>query len=168
MLYRVRRTQDMHASVFIFDLRKGIKDTFRRFSNLIIHMAYHFDGACFFFFFKQVHETRSHARAAEEEKVLTRKQKAAESNELEAVQSPKKPKPENDNTQINGRSADEIAAEFEEFSKAISEHLSIEQMREILKANGQDSSGPDFDIIYRWLVHLIPILSPSSKSSMSL
>ncbi|KAG7950563.1 hypothetical protein I3843_13G120700 [Carya illinoinensis] len=97
----------------------------------------------------KVHETRSHARAAEEEKVLTRKQKAAESNEQEAVQSPKKPKPENDNTQINGRSADEIAAEFEEFSKAIREHLSIEQMREILKANGQDSSGPDFDIIYR-------------------
>ena len=45
----------------------------------------------------KVHETRSHARASgEEEKVMTRKQKA-ENKEQEAEQSPKKPKSENEN-----------------------------------------------------------------------
>uniref|UniRef100_A0A7N2QX97 Uncharacterized protein n=1 Tax=Quercus lobata TaxID=97700 RepID=A0A7N2QX97_QUELO len=73
----------------------------------------------------KVHETRSHARASgEEEKVMTRKQKA-ESKEHEAEQSPKKPKSENENGQPNGKDAAEIAAEFEEFCKAIKEHLSI-------------------------------------------
>ena len=100
----------------------------------------------------KVHETRSHARpSAEEEKVMTRKQKA-ESKEHEAEQSPKKPKSENDHGQPNGKAAAEIAAEFEEFCKAIKEHLSIQQMREILEANGEDSSGPDSSIISKWLV----------------
>uniref|UniRef100_A0A2N9ITZ2 Poly [ADP-ribose] polymerase n=1 Tax=Fagus sylvatica TaxID=28930 RepID=A0A2N9ITZ2_FAGSY len=95
----------------------------------------------------KVHETRSHARpSAEEEKVMTRKQKA-ESKEHEAEQSPKKPKSENDHGQPNGKAAAEIAAEFEEFCKAIKEHLSIQQMREILEANGEDSSGPDSSIV---------------------
>lgn len=106
----------------------------------------------------KVHETRSHARASgEEEKVMTRKQKA-ENKEQEAEQSPKKPKSENENGQPNGKDAAEIAAEFEEFCKAIKEHLSIQQMREILQANGEDSSGPDSAIVSKWLFfdsHLI-------------
>lgn len=104
----------------------------------------------------KVHETRSHARTSgEEEKAMTRKQKA-ESNEHEAVQSPKKPKStENDNVdQPNGKSAADIAAEFEEFSKAITDHLSIQQMREILEANGQDTSGSDSSILSKWFVSL--------------
>ncbi|KAB1227213.1 Poly [ADP-ribose] polymerase 3 [Morella rubra] len=97
----------------------------------------------------KVHETRSHSRAsAGEGKVQTRKQKA-EKTEHEAGHSPKKPKPENDNGQTNRKAAEEILAEFEEFCKAIRENLSIQQMREILEANGQDSSGPDSDIIAR-------------------
>jgi poly [ADP-ribose] polymerase len=104
----------------------------------------------------KVHETRSHARTSgEEEKGMTRKQKA-ESNEHDAVQSPKKPKStENDNVdQPNGKYAADIAAEFEEFSKAIREHLSIQQMRDILEANGQDTSGPDTSILLKWFVSL--------------
>ncbi|KAM3692862.1 hypothetical protein ACJW31_08G121200 [Castanea mollissima] len=94
----------------------------------------------------KVHETRSHARASgEEEKVITKKQKA-ESKEHEAEQSPKKLRSENEN-QPNGKNAAEIAAEFEEFCKAIKEHLSIQQMREILEANGEDFSGPDSAIV---------------------
>lgn len=96
---------------------------------------------------------RSHGRTSgEEEKVImTRKQKA-ESNEQDAEQSPKKSKTENDDGQPNGKSAADVAAEFEEFCKAIRDHLSIQQMREILEANGQDTSGPDGAIISKWLV----------------
>ncbi|KAK9999574.1 hypothetical protein SO802_019177 [Lithocarpus litseifolius] len=94
-----------------------------------------------------VHETRSHARVSgEEEKVMTRKLKA-ENKEHEAEQSPKKPKSENENGQPKGKDAAEIATEFEEFCKASKEHLSIQQMREILEANGEDSSGPDSVIV---------------------
>nr|POE75731.1 poly [adp-ribose] polymerase 3 [Quercus suber] len=82
----------------------------------------------------------------EEEKVMTRKQKA-ESKENEAEQSPKKPKSENESGQPNGKDAAEIAAEFEEFCKATKEHLFIQQMREILEANGEDSSSPDSAIV---------------------
>ncbi|XP_062171215.1 protein ADP-ribosyltransferase PARP3 [Alnus glutinosa] len=97
----------------------------------------------------KVNERRSHGRTSgEEEKVImTRKQKA-ESNEQDAEQSPKKSKTDqNDDGQPNGKSAADVAAEFEEFCKAIRDHLSIQQMREILEANGQDTSGPDGAII---------------------
>jgi hypothetical protein len=102
----------------------------------------------------KVNERRSHGRTSgEEEKVImTRKQKA-ESNEQDAEQSPKKSKTDQDDDgQPNGKSAADVAAEFEEFCKAIRDHLSIQQMREILEANGQDTSGPDGAIISKWLV----------------
>lgn len=70
----------------------------------------------------------------------------------------KEAKSENENGKPNGKDAAEIAAEFEEFCKAIKEHLSIQQMREILEANGEDSSGPDSAIVSKWLFfdsHLI-------------
>lgn len=82
---------------------------------------------------------------------MTRKQKA-ESKEHEAGQSPKKPRSEIEDRQPNGKNAAEIAAEFEEFCNAIKEHLSIQQMREILEANGKDFSGPDSALVSKWLV----------------
>ncbi|KAL3616068.1 Poly [ADP-ribose] polymerase 3 [Castilleja foliolosa] len=83
----------------------------------------------------KVHETRSHAPGTgKDEKMVTRKQKAAEG---EGGQSPKKAKVDDD------KSAEEIKAEFDKFCKVISEHLSVEQMREILDANGQDSTSGD-------------------------
>ncbi|KAJ0084908.1 hypothetical protein Patl1_30430 [Pistacia atlantica] len=93
----------------------------------------------------KVHETRSHSHAsADEEKVMTRKQKA-ENRTHDAEQSPKKAKQDHDNGKTNGKAgeSDAIDVEFEEFCKAIEANLSIEQMIEILEANDQDSSGPD-------------------------
>ncbi|KAI4334250.1 hypothetical protein L6164_018962 [Bauhinia variegata] len=97
----------------------------------------------------KVHETRSHVHASgDEEKVMTRKQKA-EYKLHEAEHSPKKAKPENDNGQTNGKSTADIAAEFDEFCKAVSEHLSVDQMRQILEANSIDSSGSDLEVSRR-------------------
>ncbi|OIT08015.1 PREDICTED: poly [ADP-ribose] polymerase 3 [Nicotiana attenuata] len=97
----------------------------------------------------KVHERRGHPHASDEEKKVTRKQKA-ESKSQESGQSPKKPKTEGDNEQANGKSnATDIAAEFEKFCKATSEHLSIKQMREILEANGRDSSVSDDAVVPR-------------------
>ncbi|CAI9105611.1 OLC1v1004573C1 [Oldenlandia corymbosa var. corymbosa] len=92
----------------------------------------------------KVHETRSHGnQPAEEERMVTRKQKA-EAKGHEGQQSPKKAKAEHhDIDQHTGKSTSEIAAEFDKFCKATKEHLSKEQMREILEANGQDSSVSD-------------------------
>ncbi|KAL5763768.1 hypothetical protein ACOSQ2_016362 [Xanthoceras sorbifolium] len=98
----------------------------------------------------KVHETRSHAHASgDEEKVMTRKQKA-ENRTQEADKSPKKAKQENDDGHNNGKPSGEMAAvEFEEFCKAIGDQLSIVQMRQILQANGQDSSGSDITLAYK-------------------
>ncbi|KAK7257623.1 hypothetical protein RIF29_31720 [Crotalaria pallida] len=94
-----------------------------------------------------VHETRSHVHASgEEEKVImTRKQKA-ECKAQEVEHSPKKAKVENeDDGHTNGKSADDVAVEYDEFCKAINEHLSVDQLKEILEANGLDSSGSDLE-----------------------
>lgn len=101
----------------------------------------------------QVHETRSHSHApVEEDKVMTRKQKA-ENKAHESEQTPKKAKAESDNNNgnPNGKSSSQ---EFEDFCKAINEHLSVSQLREVLESNGLDSSGPDHVIIRKWSVHL--------------
>ncbi|POO01272.1 Poly [ADP-ribose] polymerase [Trema orientale] len=79
---------------------------------------------------------------------MTRKQKA-ENKAHEGEQSPKKLKSENENGHPNGKSAADIAAEYEEFCKAIKEHLSLDQMRQILEANGLDSSGSDGSVLRR-------------------
>ncbi|KAJ1440675.1 WGR domain [Sesbania bispinosa] len=95
----------------------------------------------------KVHETRSHVHApgGEEEKVMTRKQKA-ESKAHEVEHSPKKAKVETEDGQMNGKSVADVAEEYDEFCKATNEHLTLEQMREILEANGLDSSGSDLEI----------------------
>ncbi|XP_068309700.1 protein ADP-ribosyltransferase PARP3, partial [Pyrus communis] len=95
----------------------------------------------------KVHETRSHSHGnAEEDKVTTRKQKA-ESKAHEAEQSPKKAKSEGDNGNTNGKSSEKLVAEYEKLCAAVKDNLSTEQMREILEANGQDSSGSDSTIL---------------------
>ncbi|KAL9370587.1 hypothetical protein Peur_035727 [Populus x canadensis] len=91
----------------------------------------------------EVHETRSQVHApSDESRIMTRKQKVGQSQAHEGEQSPKKKakngKDQNDST--NGKSEDNIAKEYEEFCKAIEEHLSVEQMREILDMNDKDSS----------------------------
>ncbi|KAJ4847116.1 Poly [ADP-ribose] polymerase 3 [Turnera subulata] len=78
---------------------------------------------------------------------MTRKQKA-ESKAHEGEQSPKKVKNENDQDgRKNGKTDTE--KEYGEFCKAIREHLSVAQMREILQMNGQDSSGTPGTVISR-------------------
>ncbi|KAL9171429.1 hypothetical protein ABFS82_04G208100 [Erythranthe guttata] len=99
----------------------------------------------------KVHETRSQAHGTDERKV-TRKQKAEAKTDAEL--SPKKAKIEDENEEENGqgqngKSIEAIKAEFEKFCKATSEHLSIKQMREILEANGQDSTLSDDAVVPR-------------------
>ncbi|KAK7263390.1 hypothetical protein RJT34_30979 [Clitoria ternatea] len=97
----------------------------------------------------KVHETRSHVHApGEEEKVMTRKQKA-ESKAHEVEHSPKKAKVETEDGHTNGKSAKGVAQEYDEFCKATNEHLPLEQMKEILEANAFDSSGSDLEITRR-------------------
>ncbi|OMO89151.1 hypothetical protein COLO4_19902 [Corchorus olitorius] len=79
---------------------------------------------------------------------MTRKQKADQlKSNNEGRESPKKAKAEVDNDHSNGKSASDVAKEFEEFSKAVGEQLSGEQMREILKANGQESPGSGSSLV---------------------
>lgn len=99
----------------------------------------------------QVHETRSHHAPTEDDRVKTRKQKA-ETKVHEAEQSPKKVKSESDNAHPNGKSSEDIIAEFEEFCTAVRENLQVHQMREVLEANGQDCSGSDESLARRWSV----------------
>ncbi|XP_052885106.1 protein ADP-ribosyltransferase PARP3 isoform X1 [Gossypium arboreum] len=102
----------------------------------------------------KLHEKRSHSHAhgtGDEEKIMTRKQKADQLKSNEGNESPKKPKVEADNDQHNGKATTEVAKEFEEFCKSVREHLSVAQMREILEANGQDSSGSDASVVIKCL-----------------
>ncbi|XWS52871.1 hypothetical protein CRYUN_Cryun11dG0109600 [Craigia yunnanensis] len=102
----------------------------------------------------KVHETRSHTHGhatGDEEKVMTRKQKADYLKTNEGRESPKKAKAEADNDHSNGKSASDVAKEFEDFCKAVGEHLSVPKMREILEANGQDSSGSDTFVVIKCL-----------------
>ncbi|CAJ2654664.1 protein ADP-ribosyltransferase PARP3 [Trifolium pratense] len=96
-------------------------------------------------------EARSHHHVhghGEEEKVMTRKQKA-ESKAQEVEHTPKKAKVENEGGHTNGKSASNVLEEYDEFCKATNDKLSLEQMKEILEANGLDSSGSDLEITRR-------------------
>ena len=113
----------------------------------------------------KVHETRSQAHAsAEEEK--EGKMRKAENKVNEAEQTHKKVKAEKAEKEKekaktekaekeenkdngNGKSAADVAKEFEEFCKATSEHLSIKHMREILEANGQGAVSDDA-VVPKW------------------
>ncbi|XP_057482923.1 protein ADP-ribosyltransferase PARP3 isoform X2 [Actinidia eriantha] len=96
----------------------------------------------------KVHETRSHAHSTgDEEKMVTRKQKADATKSHEDEQSPKKAKSEDEAN--GGKSIGDVAMEFDKFCKATIEYLSIEQMREILEANNLDASGSDDAVVPR-------------------
>ncbi|GMI92254.1 Poly(ADP-Ribose) Polymerase 3 [Hibiscus trionum] len=82
---------------------------------------------------------------------MTRKQKAEQLKSNEGKESPKKPKVEAANDQYEEKATSDVANEFEEFCKAVREHLSIAEMREILEANGQDSSGSDASVAIKCL-----------------
>ncbi|KAF8403271.1 hypothetical protein HHK36_011372 [Tetracentron sinense] len=88
-------------------------------------------------------------KVSEDEKVGTMKNKA-ETKGHEMEQKQKKAKTENsDNGQENRKTTAEVAAEFVEFCKVTRQYLSIEQMREILEANGQNYSGSDDAVVPR-------------------
>lgn len=93
-------------------------------------------------------------RENHDQKAESRKQKA---EKQEHEQSPnKKPKPEDNNNnnnngnKSNNKSLTDIVAEFDNFCKTTSQHLSIKQMREILEANNANSSGSDDAVVPRW------------------
>ncbi|CAL1403960.1 unnamed protein product [Linum trigynum] len=100
----------------------------------------------------KVHDTRSHHHhqpSEQDTKIMTRKQKAAQ----EGHSPTKKPKNETDHHSDDGAnngkssSGGDFGKEFDEFSKAVREHLSIAQMREILESNDQDPSGSEGVVI---------------------
>ncbi|KAJ0848594.1 putative NAD(+) ADP-ribosyltransferase [Helianthus annuus] len=94
----------------------------------------------------KVHERRSHNHpSADEDKIIkTRKQKA----EKQEHENPtKKPKPED--THNANPTVNDVITEFEKFCKATSQHLSVQQMREILEANNVQSSGSDDTVVCR-------------------
>ncbi|KAB5541684.1 hypothetical protein DKX38_014658 [Salix brachista] len=110
----------------------------------------------------KVHETRSQAHApSDESRIMTRKQKVVQSKVHEGEQSQKKKakngKDQNDST--NGKSEDKIAKEYEEFCKVIEEHLSVEQMREILDMDEQDSSSGSDDVLFFGPLDKCPLCS---------
>lgn len=113
---------------------------------------------CFVNVHVKVHETRSHAHpSADEDKVMTRKQKAENKTQEATETSPKKTKQENNDNgnHGNGKRSGDVTAEFEEFYKSIEGQLSVEQMREILELNSQDSSGTDVAVVTRGLVYKV-------------
>jgi poly [ADP-ribose] polymerase len=108
-----------------------------------------------------VHETRSraHAAAQEEGKAASKKLKAEKDQEKgqhvpsknkksvegESPTNSKKHKAEK--PEPNGKAA--VSKEFTEFCKALGEHLSVEDMRKILQANVQDTSGSEDAVVSR-------------------
>lgn len=92
----------------------------------------------------KVHEIQSQAQSASEERKVMRKQQA-ESNSQESASHKKAKTKEDDTVHEDG-----IRAEFEEFCKNITEHLSVKQMREILEENSQYSKGEDDAVVPRW------------------
>jgi len=116
-----------------------------------------------------VHETRSrvHAVAQEEGKVASKKQKSENEDQERGQHVPSKNKKPVDNKGQDGESeaptkskklkADEsepngreaAARDFAEFCKALGEHLSLDDMRNILEANEQDASGSEDAVVLR-------------------
>ncbi|CAN1294381.1 Protein ADP-ribosyltransferase PARP3 [Linum perenne] len=99
----------------------------------------------------KVHDTRTHHhhhhhQSSDQEKktILTRKQKAAQEGVGGGQQSPTK-KTKNEAAAAAGSSTtgDDLSKEFDEYCKAVREHLSIAQMREILELNDHDPSGSE-------------------------
>lgn len=102
----------------------------------------------------KVHERRqvqqNHPHGGDDEKIImTRKQKA---EKQEHDQPSKKPKSEEEEA-VNGndnKTVNDIKTEFDKFCKATSQHLSIQQMRQILEASNVDASTSDDAVVRRW------------------
>ncbi|XP_026428891.1 putative poly [ADP-ribose] polymerase 3 [Papaver somniferum] len=99
--------------------------------------------------------TRAHS-GGDDQHVTTRKQKqhaeTKQTGDQEAEQKSKKPKSDKgDEPDVNGKSTEEedIVKDFEEFCNTVRKSLSVEQMRQILKANEQDDSGTDDAVVPR-------------------
>ncbi|KAL4591713.1 hypothetical protein LXL04_004684 [Taraxacum kok-saghyz] len=91
-------------------------------------------------------ETRSQNHPpGDEEKIMTRKQKA----EKQEHDQPNKKAKSEDNSNGNKKPLADIVSEFDKFCKTTSQHLSISQMRKILEANNADSSGSDDAVVPR-------------------
>ncbi|KAJ6765811.1 hypothetical protein OIU79_021902 [Salix purpurea] len=85
---------------------------------------------------------------------MTRKQKPGQSKAHEGEQSPKKKaKNGKKNDSRNGKSEDNIAIKSMKSSVKLLESTSIEQMREILDMNDQDSSGSNSVVTTKWQVN---------------
>ncbi|CAA6660681.1 unnamed protein product [Spirodela intermedia] len=80
----------------------------------------------------------------EEGKMATRKQKA-EARAHEAEKN-KKAKPADAE---GGKTVECTAREFQDFCKAVSEHLPVEDIRKLLETNDQEASGSDEDVLSR-------------------
>ncbi|KAL5976359.1 Poly [ADP-ribose] polymerase 3 [Asimina triloba] len=97
----------------------------------------------------RVTERRPHAHAsANEDEGKVRAKKKSENKEMDTKTKKQKVTTTNEDTKngdghSNGKSASEVPAEFEDICKITREQLSIDEMRRILEANGQDASGPD-------------------------
>lgn len=108
-----------------------------------------------------------HAAAQEEGKLASKKHKTENEDQERGHHGPSKNKKSAENkghveseaptnskklkaeeSEPNGKEA--TAREFAEFCKAIGEHLSLEDMRKILKANEQDASGMEDAVVPRW------------------
>ncbi|KAF6996750.1 hypothetical protein CFC21_013059 [Triticum aestivum] len=105
-----------------------------------------------------VHETRSRTHAAEEGKNAPKGQKEEHKEQEGGKERPSKNKkpvePEaptktkklkGGESELDGK--ENSTKEFEDFCKAIREHLSVEDMRKILEANDQDASGPEDAVV---------------------
>ncbi|KAJ8440521.1 hypothetical protein Cgig2_022962 [Carnegiea gigantea] len=95
-------------------------------------------------------ETRSQTQAHDQEdKIMTRKQKAeSKAAATDQTEQPNK-KAKQENETDNGKTNGKPSKEYEDFCKAITENLSVDQMKEILEVNGQEPSGPDDAVIAR-------------------
>ncbi|WOG94510.1 hypothetical protein DCAR_0313806 [Daucus carota subsp. sativus] len=114
----------------------------------------------------KVHETRSSAAGSEDQKMTRRKHKTDNtSHDTGDKHAAKKVKSDNGNENGSERDVDResISAEFEKFCKEISNHLSVEQMRKILEANGRGCGSDDavvpicMDMVYYGPLDQCPI-----------
>ncbi|XP_071700708.1 protein ADP-ribosyltransferase PARP3 [Rutidosis leptorrhynchoides] len=103
----------------------------------------------------KVQETRSHNHppSNEEDKIImTRKQKAEKQQEHDHEHDSPKKKPKSEDTHngnSNNKSVTDVIIEFDKFCKTTSQHLSIDQMRQILEANNVETSGSDDAVVPR-------------------
>lgn len=95
--------------------------------------------------------SRAHQEAAEEEGKTRVKKHKTESKGGEEENKSNSSEANDANDRLNAKPEADIAAEFDEFCKASTEHLSIDQMGRILDANDQDSSGSDDAVVPKWL-----------------